>query len=50
MTNIVVYRNHFEANADQFYSENPEYIMYILGGCIIVGVGLYLWNKYKKTT
>lgn len=35
---IVVYRSQFERNADQFYSENPEYIFYvILGAVLIIG-------------
>ncbi len=45
---VIVYRSKWEAERDQFFFENPEYILYFIGGTIALAVLIVAVDKLKK--
>ena len=45
---VIVYRSKWEAERDQFFFENPEYILYFIGGAIALAVLIVAVDKLKK--
>lgn len=44
---IVIYRSEFERQQDQFFANNPEYIVYFMGGALLLVIILWLTGKLK---
>jgi hypothetical protein len=49
---IIIYRSQMEQNMDQFWTENPDYILYIFLGCGLLFFGVIIYSKivenYRK--
>jgi hypothetical protein len=45
---VIVYRSKWEAERDQFFFDNPEYILYFIGGAIVLAVLIVVVDKLKK--
>ena len=45
---VIVYRSKWEAERDQFFFDNPEYILYFIGGAIALAVLIVAVDKLKK--
>lgn len=45
---VIVYRSKWEAERDQFFFDNPEYILYFIGGAIALVVLIVVVDKLKK--
>ena len=45
---IIIYQSEFTKRADRFYSENPEYILYILGAGVVIILGFIIWDKISR--
>jgi len=45
---VIVYRSKWEAERDQFFFDNPEYILYFIGGAIALTVLIVAVDKLKK--
>jgi hypothetical protein len=45
---VIVYRSKWEAERDQFFFENPEYILYFIGGSILLAVTIIAVDKLKR--
>lgn len=42
LSQIIVYRSRFEQDRDEFFNDNPEYILYLIGIILCIAFGLYL--------
>lgn len=45
---VIVYRSKWEAERDQFFFDNPEYILYVIGGAAALVILIVLVDKLKK--
>lgn len=47
---VVIYGSQFEAQADQFWINNPEYVLVFIAVIVAVFLGgkLYQWLKNKR--
>lgn len=45
---VIVYRSKWEAERDEFFFNNPEYILYFIGGAIAVVGMIILVDKIRK--
>lgn len=45
---VIVYRSKWESERDQFFFNNPEYILYIAGGCLAIVLLVVVVDKIKK--
>lgn len=45
---VIVYRSKWEAERDQFFFENPEYILYFIGGSILLAILIVVVDRLKK--
>lgn len=45
---VIIYRSKWEAERDQFFFENPEYILYFIGGAILLAVIILIVDKMKR--
>lgn len=45
---VIVYRSKWEAERDQFFFDNPEYILYFIGGAIVLAVSIVAVDRLKK--
>jgi hypothetical protein len=46
---VIVYRSKWEAEMDQFFFDNPEYILYFAGGCVLLVILIVAVDKLKKS-
>lgn len=46
-TEIIVYRSPWERDAANFWYENPEWILYIIGGIVLVYVIAKFFGKRR---
>ena len=47
MNSIVIYESEMERQADQFWMENPEYMIYIMIGSLAFMLGAYIYSHLK---
>lgn len=45
---VVIYRSRWEVERDQFFFENPEYILYIFLGCLMLAGVIISYYKIKN--
>lgn len=45
---VVIYKSEFERAADQFYYNNPEYVLYVTIGVVIVLGIFWLFSKFSR--
>ena len=47
MDNIIVYRSSFDRDADLFWQQNPELILYFFGFIFLAMVCHWIFNRKK---
>ena len=45
---VVIYRSQFEADADAFWHDNPQYVIYFLAAIIGSFFGMILYKKFQE--
>ncbi len=45
---VVIYRSQFEADADKFWHDNPQYIIYFFITIVVLFFCMAIYDKIKR--